>query len=229
MGEDKMDIEEKWKAEIMDLLMKSPIFLRLREFAAEDQGVNSLLSVVIDGVDHACDQTRLVTRHMHEYTLHDQTHLFRVLQHMARLMTDKVIQKLQPLELGLLILCAFFHDIGMAPSERQVNSYKGLVSKEELDKNEIQDLINFELFCKSKPEWSEKIIRCYSMEMPEQALMLNAYRIAEYIRTSHARKSKEVLHSISINEKWAKGFVYKDFRFGPVLAAICESHNESVF
>jgi len=55
---------------------------------------------------------------MDEYTLHDDIHLFRVLYLMERLLTKEVIENLSVPERMLLILTAFFHDIGMAPDER---------------------------------------------------------------------------------------------------------------
>lgn len=61
---------------------------------------------------------------MGEFTLHDSSHQFRVLYLMEKLVPESTIKNLSVPELMLLILSAFFHDIGMAPSEKQVLTWK---------------------------------------------------------------------------------------------------------
>lgn len=51
-----------------------------------------------------------------EYTLHDEAHLLRVTELMARVLTPPGVEALNPVEIALLILAAFFHDLGMVPS-----------------------------------------------------------------------------------------------------------------
>ncbi len=223
-----MQVKEDWKQDIKLLLEQSPIYIRLRELAQDDLAVNELLTILFNAVDYACDRTRLVIRHMDEYTLHDEKHLFRVLQHMARLIPDSTLKNLQPLELALLILSAFYHDIGMAPSERLVMIYKGLIDNNDLKCEEIQEKQEFDLFCKSNPQLDEKIKKCYGASMNGQAELLNNYRITEYIRRSHAKKSREIIKEIIDKEAWSHNFMYRDFKFGPMLASICESHNVNI-
>ena len=54
-----------------------------------------------------------------EYTLHDDAHLLRVTQLMGNLIPDTVLRTvLNPVEIALLILSAYFHDQGMVWSLR---------------------------------------------------------------------------------------------------------------
>src|SRR5258706_14988405 len=47
-----------------------------------------------------------------EFTLHDEIHLLRVTELMARVMPERVIEDvLNPAEIALLILAAHFHDV----------------------------------------------------------------------------------------------------------------------
>ncbi|HYG56983.1 MAG TPA: hypothetical protein VD902_02800 [Symbiobacteriaceae bacterium] len=54
------------------------------------------------------------------FTLHDAGHAFRVAQRMAEIMPKDTMEGLSVLELGLLLLSAYLHDIGMVPEERNV-------------------------------------------------------------------------------------------------------------
>jgi hypothetical protein len=53
-----------------------------------------------------------------DFTLHDDQHAFRVAQQMAEILPPSVLEALNPYELGLLILSAYLHDIGMTPQQR---------------------------------------------------------------------------------------------------------------
>jgi len=75
-------------------------------------------NLIESAVAFSIQRTKSIIRHMDEYTLHDDIHLFRVLYLMERLLTKEVIENLSVPERMLLILTAFFHDIGMAPDER---------------------------------------------------------------------------------------------------------------
>lgn len=55
-----------------------------------------------------------------QYTLHDEVHLLRVTELMGRIMPAEVLQKLNPVEIALLILAAHFHDQGMVPERDEL-------------------------------------------------------------------------------------------------------------
>lgn len=67
---------------------------------------------------------------------------------MERLIPDTTLKSLSIPELMLLVLCAFFHDIGMAPSQRHVSLWRrywdeprGVITPED-----EQEFGNFEVF-----------------------------------------------------------------------------------
>src|ERR1035438_5173653 len=62
-----------------------------------------------------------------DFTLHDEGHAFRVAENMVELIPTDVFALLPPYELGLLLLSAYLHDIGMAPEKRRVTQHHELL------------------------------------------------------------------------------------------------------
>lgn len=105
------------------LLDRSVLYCALRNAAATDPEGHSVMAAVDSIVESAHQRTKLITRNMREYTLHDADHLFRVLEHMGRLIPNEVLCTLSVPELALLILSAFLHDVGMAPPEHEIQQW----------------------------------------------------------------------------------------------------------
>src|SRR5690606_24252603 len=116
------DTLDDWKSEFLPRLQKSYIYASLeKDCNATDKDITVLIE---SAVAFSIQRTKTIVRHMDEYTLHDDIHLFRVLYLMERLLTKEVINKLSIPERMLLILSAFFHDIGMAPDEKEIITWK---------------------------------------------------------------------------------------------------------
>ena len=62
--------------------------------------------------EEASDRAKLIPIFFSEYTLHDQSHFLRVTELMA-LILGKTVKQLNDIEIGILILSAYFHDQGM--------------------------------------------------------------------------------------------------------------------
>lgn len=56
-----------------------------------------------------------------DFTLHNDQHAFRVAELMASIVPQKTLKELTSYELGLLLLAAYLHDIGMTPAQSRVN------------------------------------------------------------------------------------------------------------
>ncbi|MFJ7915418.1 MULTISPECIES: ATP-binding protein [unclassified Lysinibacillus] len=207
----------------------SKIYNKLLEHSHHEPEVRSLLSIVESGVEYAEGRTKTVIRYMDEYTLHDETHLHRILSLMEKIIPETTLNNLQPLELALLILSAFFHDLGMAPKEKEIKIYKGLLAKDEKLSDEEEILLeNFYIYCESNLSLKQRIERAYKSGDLGLARILESHRITEYIRVNHSIKIKEIIQDIENNEVWAKCLKYKNFSFGRFLSKICESHNENI-
>jgi hypothetical protein len=86
--------------------MNGPIWDRLHQADPEQQ------TVVRQAVEHAAPLLGRIQDTLPTYTLHDAQHARNVLRLMAELLGDRA-QDLTPLEAAILILAAYFHDIGM--------------------------------------------------------------------------------------------------------------------
>ncbi|MHA1381076.1 MAG: HD domain-containing protein [Candidatus Helarchaeota archaeon] len=69
-----------------------------------------------------------------EYTLHDEIHLINVTNIMGKIIPEKVIKNLNPIEIFILILSAYFHDQGMVVDNEE---YQKIISSDEYKLSEI--------------------------------------------------------------------------------------------
>ncbi len=60
------------------------------------------------------DALNTVHRNFPDYTLHDEGHALRVIYMMNRLLNKESLQSLTTIDIALLILSAYAHDLGMA-------------------------------------------------------------------------------------------------------------------
>jgi response regulator RpfG family c-di-GMP phosphodiesterase len=85
----------------------------------------TLAQVLPDICRIASDRMKLMPAFHPEFTLHDNTHLLRVTELMARVMPDCVLEKvLNPVEIALLILAAHFHDVGMIVDAQEASQIR---------------------------------------------------------------------------------------------------------
>lgn len=61
-----------------------------------------------------------VSRNFPEYTLHDPAHGLRVVENMGKLIPCDTLDKLNAVELSILIYAGYLHDIGMAANEQEL-------------------------------------------------------------------------------------------------------------
>jgi hypothetical protein len=155
-----------------------------------------------------------------QYTLHDDTHLLRVTELMARVVPDDVINHvLNPIEVALLILSAYFHDQGMV-----------------LDQQELAQLQNdkkFHLFRKNweieHPNLREVSQRSLDARLSagERAKSRNcedellAGCLTDFVRATHGQRSKEYVLSRYGNDKRLD---VVGTNLSPLLAQFCLSH-----
>src|SRR5665647_284215 len=149
---------DDYKDEIFLRLQKSSIYATLKEKCENKD--NDVIALVDKVVYYALQRTKTIISHMGEFTLHDGDHLFRVLNLMEKLLPEQVIKNLTSPELMLLILSAFFHDIGMAPDEKQVLIWRNIWDDEPEIEPEYEKTFNeFKRFYSVRPDQKEFIER----------------------------------------------------------------------
>ena len=142
---------DDYKDEFLLRLQKSLLFTTLKKKCVDKD--SEVIALVEKMTSYAFQRTKTILRHMGEFTLHDGDHLFRVLHLMERLIPREKIEKLSSPELLLLIASAFFHDIGMAPDEKEVLAWKKIWDNEpDLSTEEKGFHDDFKRFYSSRPE-----------------------------------------------------------------------------
>ncbi len=209
--------------EVEALLIKSKLFQVFKDKALKQGNIveAQVTSIVLDGVKDAYEKSKLIIKYMPEYTLHDGAHLFRVLYNMEKLLPEERIADLSIPDLMLLILSAFFHDLGMAPYEYEIRAWKQDWKNVTPDEEEQLLYLEYERFAKTYPEKLEEIVRFKEKKQDAKARLLEDFLISEYIRTTHAQRAK-----IIIAKEWKNRVKYGDTDLTQVLAQICFSHNE---
>ncbi|MGY4540091.1 hypothetical protein ACVW0P_004533 [Mucilaginibacter sp. UYNi724] len=211
---------DDWKNEYLPRLEKSYLYISLE--LKTNKADKEVIALIHSAVSYAIQRTKTIIRHMGEFTLHDSDHLFRVLHLMERLLTREVIDELSPPELMLLILSAFLHDIGMAPDEKDVITWKKVWDIfPEVDDKQKDTYNKFKLFFASRPEQKVVIDRLISQGKNSDADIIKSYLITEFIRQTHAERAREI-----IDQHWNGKILFRECDLTVELANLCNSHNE---
>lgn len=213
-------VADDWKDEYLLRLKKSFIYYTLESKCGNTD--IEVISLVHEAVSYSIQRTKTIIKHMGEFTLHDGDHLFRVLNLMERLLSKETIEQLSIPELMLLILSAFFHDIGMAPDEKEVITWKKVWDLlPDLEDDEQESFNKFKRFYSARPEQEEIIERLIEQGENTKADIIKAYLITEFIRQTHAERAREI-----IGKDWDSKIKYRDTDLTVEFANICNSHNE---
>ncbi len=215
-------MQSDYKEQLISRLEQSIIYRKLSEKCGTIDP--EVMALIYEAVDYANQRTKTIIRHMGEFTLHDSDHLFRVLHIMGRLIGADNIDNYSIPELQLLILSAFFHDIGMAPSESDIIAWKKNYDATPTfdDQNELAKYYDFQRFYHSNPDSYNKIN--YSIQNGDNTLADNikAILLTEFIRKSHADRAREIIDS-----DWSSKIKFRNVDLTVELASICYSHNQN--
>lgn len=207
-----------------DLVLKlssNKLYIQLQKNC--DKEDKEILSLIEKAVTYSCKRIKTIIRHMGQYTLHDEDHLFRVLKIMELLIPEAEIPKLSTPELMLLILSAFFHDIGMAPEEKDVLAWRKIWDAKPTfeDENEKKEYLKFSHFTKIRHKKLSLINNFNLKKDLSSSDLVKDNLIAEYIRTTHADRAREI-----IERHWKEKIKFRTNDITAELAQICHSHNE---
>jgi molecular chaperone HtpG len=207
----------------IEQLEKNKLYQQLKTLCASDSEGAAILNLVQDAILDSCTRTKLIVRYMKEYTLHDEVHLFRVLALIELLIPLELTKKLSLPELMLLILSAFFHDLGMAPSSDEFEEWSKCFDLVTLTSDyESKDFSDFKSFCEGQNYDLQQVIALYSNGKITQADQLKDYWISEFIRKTHASRARKI-----IAKYWNGKIKYHDVDLTNDFAQLCYSHNQS--
>lgn len=141
-----------------------------------------------------------------EYTLHDEVHLLRVTELMAMILGQEGVNKLNPVEIALLILSAHFHDQGMIMEDREIEAltddpkyqlFRQAWTSEHPILAEVQSALHH----------SNRNITDESA-LHKTELQLKVALLTDYIRINHGERSaKYILSRYGTDGRWQVGGV----------------------
>ena len=187
-------------------------FFELLEVKEKEEGYETTLSATVKNV---AKQAGLILSRIpvifEEYTLHDISHSENVIKNMWKFIPKKVKEKLNALEIYLLILSAYLHDVGMA------------VSKDEEDEIlKSEDFLKF----RDKHEREVDLIENYKKEGNTRAAEFYEKQIImDYIREHHHERSYDYIMN---NYNGEKGLKIDDENHARLIAKICRAHRLDV-
>ena len=188
-----------------------------------DNDLVNYLQTVNEVVEYSLVRTKNTISVLSQFTLHDEVHLSRVLVLMERLIGEDNITNLSDVDLGILIMVAHLHDIGMSPDEKKINIWKKGWD-EDLNGDEKSEFDKFRMFCKQKRDKYIELLEFSRQRNINKFNSLLGNFIANYIRENHAYWAYEIIDS-----KNFPNICYKNADLKKWIAKLCESHNEDVF
>lgn len=211
---------QKINTDIKNKLANYKIYQILAEKCKEED--QEIIPLVDEAVSYACARTKTIIAHMSQYTLHDEEHLFRVLHLMSKIIGNSEIDKLSKPELMLLILTAFFHDLGMAPKEQRVVTWKKAWDDDpQIEVYEKEDFEEFKRYLNSIPNKYKKVSQLIKKGKNTEAQNIISHLISEFIRKTHAQRATKI-----IEDDWKERIKFRDYDLTVDLAHICKSHND---
>jgi histidine kinase/DNA gyrase B/HSP90-like ATPase len=152
------------------------------------------------------------------FTLHDAEHSRRVAEGMHELAGAEVIERCGPYDLGLLLLSAYLHDIGMTPPVARVNSiFDFLISGDGvlLEKDALEDLQAW------LDDEAPDVVPPLAGGQPTRATLRQArYLVAQYVRSRHNEWSAAWMkeHLAELDKQTYDGCLFD-------LTLLCKSHH----
>jgi hypothetical protein len=154
-----------------------------------------------------------------DFTLHDSNHSFRVAQRIWEIIPESTKDKLSTYELGLSLMSAYLHDIGMSPDFNKVaRHYKFLSSNDKdcLSAEEINEL----------QKWVDNDYHVKALDIRKEIIDNNSilnYILSYYIRNKHNDWSGEWI------EKNLSGIPLDNYHLWvDDLVKVCKSHHYGI-
>lgn len=158
----------------------------------------------------------------HDYTLHKPVHSRKLLHLAGYIIPDETLEKMSQLEIAVLIMAFYFHDIGMVVSEAR--------------KEEVLASDEFKLYLETHKEFRDKIesLRKEISLVPndqkhiyEDHLAQILYAaVTQFLRPKHANNDVYENALATIERHRQDFFTYGGASFRDEFVLLCHSHNE---
>src|SRR5579871_1437939 len=206
----------------MSNLQESKLFSHLQNGYGHDKH-KQIATTFAANLPHLCDEaaTRMkaVMYRLPQYTLHDDAHLSNVVELMGLLIPDTTLQHLNPIEIALLILAAYYHDQGMVISEAE---YRELETKPEFVVFRENWILNHPNYRDIRQRLSDRTLSDQAREKIDRTeAELRSAMLTDYIRETHGGRSADFIKSHLGNDKRVE---IEGVNLADLLSRICHSH-----
>jgi hypothetical protein len=178
------------------------------------EGFQNLLSSKVEIiVESVSDLLHRIPEHMPEYTLHDPNHSSKIIEIIGKFLPAKTLQTLNSIELTLVILSAYLHDIGMTSTT---------LEREDIIANDQQYSILF----KTLSDKRENYEYYKSIGDHRAVTFIEDQVFTEYLRRNHVVRS-----ATYIKDNLSSGTMLLEINgipFWKHLITICNGHGEPV-
>lgn len=192
-----------------DAIMRLKNTVLYEQLVLKEENDHQLSELVKKIVANVAPILATVGSKMPEFTLHDVNHSAKVVELMSRIIPEDVLQKLNIIELTLLILSGYIHDVGMTCSSKE---------QEEIINNDSEyKMLIIENIDK------KNLLKKYEKEHNHRALTIVENQLfTEYLRKNHVKRSRKyIIDNLSKGDlllNWNETPLYK------YLISICDSH-----
>jgi len=163
------------------------------------------ITLIDEQTEAAAAELKLVRDTFPTYTLHDEVHAINVVSLMGKLLGSKLTE-LSPLECAVLMLSAYYHDIGMVFNEEE--------------RDELQNEIDFEKFLEENPDARLKIKKFQNEDKENEDKIPDD--VAEwYCRWIHPDRAYNYLLA-------QEDILWEGYPINEEIAIVCKSHGYPV-
>lgn len=212
---------------IPSILEETELYKRLKQLAdtpgilSQERKERQKTITLINGISKEASELMKVTpTHFPEYTLHDETHLLSVTYLMGRILSvSGSFENLSYIEITILILAAYLHDIGMAPNREKVDKIiesSDFVLYRETRRRDLENLREIEVILE-QPRLSDP----ERIKLRRKEIEIDQSILTEYLRQRHGEIGAEFI----IN-KWSNddGWVIEKNNLAESVSWVCKGH-----
>jgi HD superfamily phosphodiesterase len=183
-----------------------------------DENAKSLVQIIPTICEEAADRMKAMPTASPQYTLHDESHFLRVVEIMAMVL-GKTVDQLNSIELCLLILTAYYHDLGMVMTEVEYSNLSSDSKFQLFRENWYVDYPNQKEI--QEQLQSTEITDAERTRLAGLLSELEAAMLTDYLRETHAKRSYDyVINTFSTDKRLE---IY-GINLSSILAKLCESH-----
>lgn len=206
-----------WASEIEPRLKNSLLYNRFLSYNKKDGFFSHFHASLIDILHTSHHRSKIIIRILPEYTLHDSDHFFRVLSHMDNIIPADTLSSLSIVDIYVLIVSAFLHDIGLTASQREINAWRGQLTGDYLPKHSDPQRISN--YAHARPDRVALIRDHADNRRPLEQTTEENNLIADFLRDTHGPRAVSIISAL-----FSEKLQYRHVDLVPYVSSICVSH-----